>query len=172
MLAAAAARKRRRPPGVQLQVTGQRDHDRPPLDFSLPPTLQPPSPPPNQAYENPPNGKIFKQGRPAAKRKLDQVPMALIIDSPWIPGLRRASKATWTSSSIPELWFQSHLKVHQEFVPDIILSWPGWWIGNTGMARREAVGARFSKIKVLAGPTRRAMYPMLFNIEDLDKYPE
>ena len=59
--------------------------------------------------------EIFKKA--ARFEKLDKIPMALIIDSPWIPGYLGMKHMDYFLD--PELWFQSNLKIHQEF-PDII----------------------------------------------------
>ncbi len=106
--------------------------------------------------------EIFKQA--ARREKLDQVPMAMIIDSPWIPGYVGVKHMDFFLD--PEVWFQSHLKIHREY-PDIIFV-PGWWM-EYGMAAEPSVLG--SKIKFWSDNTP-SEYPMLFNIEDLDKYPE
>ena len=51
------------------------------------------------------------------REKLDKIPMALIVDSPWIPGYLGIKHMDYFLD--PELWFQSNLKILQEF-PDII----------------------------------------------------
>ena len=61
---------------------------------------------------------IFK--RAARREKLDKVPMALIIDSPWIPGYLGIKHLDFFLD--PEVWFQAHLKIHREY-PDVIFSW-------------------------------------------------
>jgi uroporphyrinogen decarboxylase len=105
---------------------------------------------------------IFKKA--ARHEKLERVPMALIIDSPWIPGYVGVNHLDFFLD--PEVWFQSHLKVHQEF-PDITFV-PGWWM-EYGMAAEPSVFG--SKIKFWRDNTP-SEYPMLFNIEDLEKFPE
>ena len=55
--------------------------------------------------------------RAARREKLDKIPMALIIDSPWIPGYLGIKHMDYYLD--PELWFESNLKIMREF-PDII----------------------------------------------------
>ena len=65
--------------------------------------------------------------------KLDKVPMALIIDSPWIPGYLGIKHLDYFLD--PELWFQSNLKIAKEF-PDIIFV-PSWWMDGTCTTRQK-----------------------------------
>jgi uroporphyrinogen-III decarboxylase len=56
-------------------------------------------------------------------------PVALIIDSPWIPGYLGVSHLEYYLD--PELWFQANLRIMREF-PEIIF-FPSWWV-EYGMA--------------------------------------
>ena len=67
--------------------------------------------------------------KPARLEKLDKVPMALIIDSPWIPGYLGVKHMDYFLD--PEVWFQSNLKIHEEFRDVIFI--PSWWM-EYGMA--------------------------------------
>jgi uroporphyrinogen-III decarboxylase len=68
------------------------------------------------------------------------VPVALIMDSPWIPGYLGISHLDYYVD--PEAWFQGNIRVIEEF-PDIIV-FPSWWV-EYGMAiEPSAVGARIS----------------------------
>ncbi len=49
--------------------------------------------------------------RAVRREKLDKIPMALIIDSPWIPGYLGIKHLDYFLD--PELWFQSNLKIMQ-----------------------------------------------------------
>ena len=49
--------------------------------------------------------------RAARREKLDKVPMALIVDSPWIPGYLGIKHMDYYLD--PELWFESNLKIMQ-----------------------------------------------------------
>jgi len=94
---------------------------------------------------------IFK--RAARLEKLDKIPMAMIIDSPWIPGYLGIKHLDYFLD--PELWFQSNLKIMQEF-PDIIFV-PSWWMG--------------AKIKFWQDNTP-SEYHSLYHLEDIDDFPE
>src|SRR5947207_15547898 len=106
--------------------------------------------------------EIFK--RAARLERLDKIPMALIIDSPWIPGYLGLKHMDYYLD--PELWFQSNLKIHREF-PDIIFI-PSWWM-EYGMAAEPSVLG--SKIKFCQDNTP-SEYHTLFNIKDTDQFPE
>jgi uroporphyrinogen-III decarboxylase len=77
--------------------------------------------------------------RKAAKRQpVDTVPLALIVDSPWIPGYLGINQFDYFID--PEVWFQANLRVAEEF-PDVTL-FPSWWV-EYGMAiEPSAMGAR------------------------------
>ena len=100
----------------------------------------------------------------ARLEKLDGVPMALIIDSPWIPGYLGLDHMDYYLD--PGLWFQSNLKIHQEF-PDIIFV-PSWWVEYGMAAEPSALGA---KIKFWQDNTPSA-YHTLYRIEDIENSPE
>lgn len=106
--------------------------------------------------------EIFKKA--ARLEKLDQVPMALIIDSPWIPGYLGLQHMDYYLD--PELWFQSNLKIHEEY-PDIIFV-PSWWMEYGMAAEPSALGA---KIKFWQNNTP-SEYHTLYHIEDIDNFPE
>lgn len=106
--------------------------------------------------------EIFKQA--ARLEKLDQVPMALIIDSPWIPGYLGLHHMDYYLD--PDLWFQSNLKIHEEF-PDVIFV-PSWWMEYGMAAEPSALGA---KIKFWQNNTP-SEYHTLYHIEDIDNFPE
>src|SRR6478752_1771521 len=102
--------------------------------------------------------------RAARLEKLDKIPMALIIDSPWIPGYLDVKHMDYFLD--PELWFQSNLKIHKEF-PDIIFV-PSWWMEYGMAAEPSALG---SKIKFWQDNTP-SEYHTLFHIEDIVEFPE
>ncbi|KAA0230917.1 uroporphyrinogen decarboxylase [candidate division KSB1 bacterium] len=106
--------------------------------------------------------EIFKKA--ARLEKLEQVPMALIIDSPWIPGYLGLHHMDYYLD--PELWFQSNLKIHEEY-PDIIFV-PSWWMEYGMAAEPSALGA---KIKFWQNNTP-SEYHTLYHIEDIDNFPE
>jgi uroporphyrinogen decarboxylase len=106
--------------------------------------------------------EIFK--RAARLEKLDTVPMALIIDSPWIPDYLGLNHMDYYLD--PELWFQSNLKIHHEY-PDIIFV-PSWWMEYGMAAEPSALGA---KIKFWQNNTP-SEYHTLYHIEDIESFPE
>jgi uroporphyrinogen decarboxylase len=106
--------------------------------------------------------EIFKKA--ARLEKLDKIPMALIIDSPWIPGYLGLNHMDYYLD--PELWFQSNLKVHNEY-PEIIFV-PSWWMEYGMAAEPSALGA---KIKFWQNNTP-SEYHTLYQVEDIEKFPE
>jgi uroporphyrinogen decarboxylase len=67
-----------------------------------------------------------------------EVPVALIVDSPWIPGYLGINHLDYFLD--PNLWFESNLKVYEQF-PGITFV-PSWWV-EYGMAiEPTAMGAK------------------------------
>jgi len=97
----------------------------------------------------------------AAKRQpAAGVPLALIVDSPWIPGYLGINHLDFFLD--PEVWFQANLAVFQQF-PDIIF-FPSWWV-EYGMAiEPSAFGARIA----FAPDQTPSMSSTLFHLDDLD----
>ncbi len=106
--------------------------------------------------------ETFKKA--ARMEKLDKIPMALIIDSPWIPGYLGLNHMDYYLN--PDLWFQSNLKIHQEY-PDIIFV-PSWWMEYGMAAEPSALG---TKIKFWQDNTP-SEYHTLYHIEDIDDFPD
>ena len=102
--------------------------------------------------------------RAARLEKLDEVPMAMIVDSPWIPGYLGLNHMDYFLD--PELWFQANLRIYREY-PDIIFV-PSWWMEYGMAAEPSALGAR---IKFWQDNTPSACHT-LFRIEDLENLPE
>ncbi len=76
--------------------------------------------------------KVAKGGR------VDRAPLALIIDSPWLPGYLGLKHLDYYLD--PEVWFRANLRVMEEF-PEVIF-FPSWWI-EYGMAiEPSAMGTR------------------------------
>ncbi|MCC7175303.1 MAG: uroporphyrinogen decarboxylase family protein [Bryobacterales bacterium] len=68
----------------------------------------------------------------------DHVPVALIVDSPWIPGYAGVNHLDYYLD--PEIWYRANLRVAQDF-PEVIPV-PSWWL-EYGMAiEPSALGAR------------------------------
>src|SRR3974377_1884202 len=87
----------------------------------------------------------------ARLEKLDKIPLALIIDSPWVPGDLGLNHMDYFLD--PELWFQSNLKIHKEF-PDIIFV-PSWWMEYGMAAEPSALGAKLKFWKEKHPPRRQ-----------------
>ncbi len=102
--------------------------------------------------------------RAARREPLDKIPMALIVDSPWIPGYLGISHLDYFLD--PELWFQSNLRIMREF-PEIIFI-PSWWMEYGMAAEPSVLGA---KIKFWPDNTP-SEYHTLHHLEDLDQLPE
>ena len=102
--------------------------------------------------------------RAARREKLDKIPMALIVDSPWIPGYLGIKHMDYYLD--PELWFESNLKIMREF-PDIIFV-PSWWMEYGMAAEPSVLGA---KIKFWQDNTP-SEYHTLYRLEDIDQFPE
>jgi len=98
--------------------------------------------------------------RAARRQKLDRVPLALIIDSPWIPGYLGINHMDYYLD--PELWFESNLRIAREF-PDIIFV-PSWWMEYGMAAEPSVLGA---KIKFWQDNTPSEVHT-LYRLEDLD----
>jgi uroporphyrinogen decarboxylase len=102
---------------------------------------------------------LFK--RAAKLERVDRVPLALIIDSPWLPGHLGISHLDYYFD--PDEWFDANLKVMQEFVEVIVF--PSWW-AEYGMAiEPSALGCKICFHQ--DQPTNQ--FPALFHLEDLDR---
>jgi uroporphyrinogen-III decarboxylase len=100
----------------------------------------------------------FKQA--ARMQATGPAPMALIIDSPWMPGYLGIHHLDYYLD--PDLWFESNLRIMQEF-PEVIF-FPSWWV-EYGMAiEPTALGA-----KVRFWPDQPpGIVPTLSRIEDVE----
>jgi len=107
----------------------------------------------------PENWEIFK--RAARGERLGHVPLALIIDSPWIPGHLGVNHIDYYLD--PDVWFESNLKVMNEFPEPIFL--PSWWVEYGMAVEPSAFGAkiRFHRDKT---PDCRGI---LKRLEDFEK---
>ena len=90
-------------------------------------------------------------------------PVALIVDSPWIPGYIGIGHLDYFLD--PEVWFRANVRIQREF-SDIIL-FPSWWV-EYGMAiEPSAFGSR-----IHFWPDQPpAQSPMLKRIEDVEGLP-
>ncbi|MBI5385041.1 MAG: uroporphyrinogen decarboxylase family protein [Verrucomicrobia bacterium] len=103
--------------------------------------------------------ELFK--RAARGGDFDAPPVALIVDSPWIPGY--LSLSTLDYLTVPEVWLDANLRVEREFSEVIFL--PGFW-AETGMcAEPSAFGCKIS----LYRDKTPVAHPMISGIEELDR---
>jgi len=103
---------------------------------------------------------LFKR---AAKRQghNGEIPLALIVDCPWIPGYYGAG--FWDYFFDVETWFQANLKVIRDF-PDVIW-FPSWW-SEAGMgAEPSALGSRLRFYKNRVPDVE----PLPFPMDELEK---
>ena len=103
--------------------------------------------------------QIFKQA--ASFEKVDSIPMALIIDSPWIPGYLGINHMDYYLD--PHVWFEANKKIYEEF-PDIIFI-PSWWVEYGMAAEPSVLGA---KIKFWKNNTPSEV-ENLHSLDDLSK---
>ena len=80
--------------------------------------------------------ELFK--RAARGEAFATPPVALIVDSPWIPGYLGIS--TLDYMTVPEVWLDANLRVEREF-PDVIFL-PGFWAEIGMCASRARLAAR------------------------------
>ncbi len=92
-----------------------------------------------------------------------EVPLALIVDSPWIPGYLGIGHLDYYAD--PDVWLEANLRIADEF-PEAIL-FPSWWIEYGMAVEPSALGARIS-FRTDEPP---GILPGLGRIEDLDSLP-
>lgn len=76
----------------------------------------------------------------ARMERVEPVPVALIVDSPWIPGF--AGISTLDYFFVPEIWLAANLQVARTF-PDVIFL-PGFWVELGMAAEPSGFGCRVS----------------------------
>lgn len=103
--------------------------------------------------------ELFK--RAARGEALAAPPVALIVDSPWIPGYLGIS--TLDYMTVPEVWLEANLRVEREF-PEVIFL-PGFWAEIGMCAEPSGFGC---KVSLYANKTPVA-HPMVKGIEELDR---
>ncbi len=108
---------------------------------------------------NPNQWNIIKQCAQGAIP--ETTPVALIIDSPWIPG--HLGLSTLDYLTLPEVWLAANLKVVNEF-PEVIFL-PGFWAEMGMAAEPSGFGC---KISMFPDQTP-AVHPRLAGIEELDR---
>ena len=105
--------------------------------------------------------KLLKSA--ARLEPLDRVPVALIVDSPWIPGYAGVSHLDYYLDR--DLWFRLNARLMDEF-PEVIFL-PSWWI-EYGMAiEPSAIGSRI----IFAADQPPSQVPSLRSLADVDQLP-
>jgi uroporphyrinogen decarboxylase len=93
-----------------------------------------------------------------------QVPVALIIDSPWLPG--HLGISTLDYLFCPEVWIEANLRAMREF-PEVIFL-PGFWAEAGMCAEPSAFGCRLSFF-----PDRTPQaHPLISSLDELDRLVE
>lgn len=91
----------------------------------------------------------------------EPVPVALIVDSPWIPGFLGISTLDYLT--VPEVWLEANLAVARQF-PEVAFL-PGFWV-ETGMcAEPSAFGCKVS----LYHDRTPVAHPVLNSLEELER---
>jgi uroporphyrinogen-III decarboxylase len=103
--------------------------------------------------------RLFK--RAARREPMEAVPMALIVDSPWIPGYLGIRHLDYYLD--PEVWFQANLRIMREF-PAIIFV-PSWWMEYGMAAEPSILGV---KIKFWRDNTPSECHT-LYRLEDVER---
>lgn len=105
---------------------------------------------------------IFR--RCARGEEMDAPPVALIIDSPWLPGYLGISTLDYLFD--PAVWLEANLRVCREFQEVIFL--PGFWAEIGMTAEPSAFGCRVSLY-----PDRTPVaYHVITGMEELDRLPQ
>ena len=97
----------------------------------------------------------------AAAGRAEKIPLALIIDSPWIPGYLGISHLDYYLD--PDGWFTANRRVMEDF-PDVIF-FPSWWVEYGMAAEPSILGA---KIRFWPDQTPSEV-PCLADLEGLDR---
>jgi len=92
--------------------------------------------------------------------RLPAPPVALIVDSPWIPGYLGISTLDYIA--IPELWLQANMTVANRFPEAIFL--PGFWVEPGMAAEPSAFGCRIT----FPADQPPSIHPIAADIVELD----
>jgi len=88
-------------------------------------------------------------------------PVALIADSPWIPG--HLGVSTLDYLTVPEVWLEANLRIEREF-PEVIFL-PGFWLEIGMAAEPSGFGCKVSLF-----PDRTPLvHPMVSSLAELDR---
>ena len=93
--------------------------------------------------------------------EVEAPPVALIIDSPWLPG--HLGLSTLDYLTVPEVWLEANLRVEREF-PEVIFL-PGFWVEIGMAAEPSGFGCKVSLF-----PDRTPLvHPMMSSMAELDR---
>jgi uroporphyrinogen decarboxylase len=101
--------------------------------------------------------------RVARGEEMTAPPVALIIDSPWIPGYLGLSTLDYIT--MPEVWLEANLRLEREF-PEVIFL-PGFWAEMGMCAEPSAFGCRIS----FYSHKTPVAHAMIDGVEQLDRLP-
>ena len=93
--------------------------------------------------------------------ELPALPVALIVDSPWIPGYLRISTLDYLTD--PDTWLKANLEVEREFPYVIFL--PGFWVEVGMAAEPSGFGCKVS----LYPDKTPIIHHLVSGIEELDR---
>ena len=96
--------------------------------------------------------------RCARGETLPTTPVALIVDSPWIPGYLGIS--TLDYMTVPEVWLDANLRVAAEF-PEVIFL-PGFWAEIGMAAEPSGFGCQVS----LFHDKTPTVHPLISSVEE------
>ena len=92
---------------------------------------------------------------------LDAQPIALIVDSPWIPGYLGISMMDYYT--MPDVWLDANLKVENAF-PDVVFL-PGFWAEVGMCVEPSGFGCRTR----LFHDRTPMVYPLIRSLEEVDR---
>jgi uroporphyrinogen-III decarboxylase len=98
--------------------------------------------------------------RAAHGERLSAPPVALIVDSPWIP--RYLGISTVDYIAIPEVWFQANMTVTNRFPEAIFL--PGFWVEPGMAAEPSGFGCRI----VFSAEQPPSIHPIASDVTELE----
>ena len=97
----------------------------------------------------------------AAGAELKMIPVAFIVDSPWIPGYLGLSTLDYVT--LPAVWLEANLKVEKEFAEAIFL--PGFWFEIGMAAEPSGFGCQVS----LYPDRTPAVHPRITEVAEMDR---
>lgn len=99
--------------------------------------------------------------RSAQMERLDQTPVALIVDSPWLPGYTGISTLDYLVR--PDAWLAANLQAARDF-PEVIFM-PGFWVEMGMGAEPSGFGCKTS----FFDDTTPVVYPVIGSSEEVSR---